>query len=333
MSHARFFQRFCLFLSLSILTILISIAQRQTRPHKRRRKKLLRYSPLTYDTVRGRGAMRKSLLALEKLTRYVSFRYAPKFRQPRPDELVGVPSAQTPPDCVPAFVIPDFISETEERAILAVVEPWFSRLPYNDGHVDALIHNYKEFYRSYRELAGESGSCGPQQAEGANENVRCMREALGRCRSLAAEYVPAVPIGDRVHFLRLSGDGFIRAHADDTRNSSGIIAGLCLGSARVMTLTHPNHPGQRIELMLAPRAFYVLTGAARYKWEHSTDWVEDTCEHDGGARNKEVAEGTPLIFDGRRTEFVRGERTAVIFRGVSPMELFKLKVLQRRNPE
>ncbi|CBH18152.1 2OG-Fe(II) oxygenase superfamily, putative [Trypanosoma equiperdum] len=270
--------------------------------------------------------MQTSPVRLGALIRYVSFRHAPKFRQPRPEEVIGLPVKETPPHCVPAFVLPDFINEAEERALLALTEPWFSRLPCNEGHMDALIHHYKEFYRSYKGLMEGEGACGS-----CEDGCRHVRRALERCWSAASGYVPATPLDDRVHFLRLSECGFIRAHADDTRNSSGIIAGLCLGSARVMTLTHPDHAGQRVELMLAPRAFYVLMGAARYKWEHSVDWIRDDDEHIERVRGRVPPGERSLVFDGKETEFRRGERTAIIFRGVSPLELLKHKTLERKG--
>ncbi|ORC86988.1 alkylated DNA repair protein alkB like protein 7 [Trypanosoma theileri] len=268
--------------------------------------------------------MKRGCIFFEKLSSYVSLRYAPSFRQPQPSEVVGVSTKLIPSDCVPAFVIPNVITEREEKALLSLVEPWFARLPYNDGHADSLIHHFKEFYRSYKGLVGDAASevkgntCETRNGE---KDFQLCHTALKKCRGLAAEYLSNIPLDDRVHFLRLSGNGFIRAHVDESRNSSGIIAGVCLGSARVMTLTHPKYPGERVELMLAPRCFYILIGTARYEWEHSTDWVEDDAEHLERARGRRVVEGTPLIFDGKETEFRRGERTAVIFRGVSPMEL------------
>ncbi|KAH9600295.1 hypothetical protein LSM04_002856 [Trypanosoma melophagium] len=277
--------------------------------------------------------MKRVRVLYEKLSSYVSLRYAPSFRQPQPCEVVGVSTKLIPPDCVPAFVIPNVITEKEERALLSLVEPWFTRLPYNDGHADSLIHHFKEFYRSYKELMGDAASeTNGQTGEMPNEkkNLQLSRDALQRCRGLASEYLTKIPLDDRVHFLRLSGNGFIRAHVDESRNSSGIIAGLCLGSARVMALTHPKYPKERVELMLAPRCFYILIGTARYDWEHSTDWIEDDAEHLGRASGRTVVEGTPLTFDGKETEFKRGERTAIIFRGVSPMELLLSKARLER---
>lgn len=147
------------------------------------------------------------------------------------------------------------------------------------------------------------------------------RSALQKARDVAHKHLKHIPLQNRVHFLQLHGDGFIRAHVDESRNSSGIVAGLTLGSGRVMTLTHPTKfPHAKIELCLQPRSFYVLTGTARYEWEHSVDWVaeEETAASKGGVR---VVEGSEVYFAGKPTGMKRAMRTAVIFRGVSPMEL------------
>lgn len=267
-----------------------------------------------------------------KVSTHVSFRYAPSFRQPQPHEVVGVPAALIPRDCVPAFVLPGAVGEEEEKALLALTEPWFARLPYNDGHVDSLIHHFKEFYRSYEKLLKDASGRESDSYYGNldAETIRASSTALKKCRDLASQYLVNIPLDDRVHFLRLSSGGFIRAHVDDSRNSSGIIAGLSLGSARVMSLTHPKHPGERVELLLEPRSLYVLIGAARYEWEHSTDWVRDDDEHLERVRGGPTVEETPITFDGKQTHYKRTERTAVIFRGVSPMDLLLSKIQKKQ---
>lgn len=266
-----------------------------------------------------------------KVPTHVSFRYAPSFRQPQPHEIIGIPSKFVPSDCVPAFVIPEAINENEEKALLALTKPWFDRLPYNDGHMDSLIHHFKEFYRSYKELMQDSSNKEGDDLYKDNdkETIKTSRGALRKCREIASAFIVDIPLDDRVHFLQLSSNGFIRAHADDSRNSSSIIAGLSLGSARVMSLTHPRHLGERVELFLEPRSLYILIGKARYEWEHSTDWVEDDSEHLQRLRGRLLVEDTPIIFDGKETPYKRKERTAVIFRGVPPISLLLHKIQQK----
>lgn len=275
----------------------------------------------------------------------VSTRGAPSFTQPPMEEVVGRAVKDTPENWVTAYVLPEVISEAEERALLQFVNPWFDRLEYNTAHVDALIHHYKEFYRSYNdmmakvggppELPGPEKNKGPCTVElteaGQDADPALVRSALGKARRLARTYLPNIPVDDRVHFLRLAGSGFIRAHVDETRNSSGIIGGLCLNGGRVMTLTHPKYPTEKVELLLAPRCFYAIINRARYDWEHSVDWVADDEEHIKRINGSLVVEGTPVVFDGKETPLRRIDRTAVIFRGVSPMHLLAMRMQQRRG--
>lgn len=234
-----------------------------------------------------------------------------------------------------AYVLPEVISPAEEQALLQWTQPWFARVPFNDGHIDGLIHHYKEFYRSFADLskmtAGSNAGDVCTPAGDSTADLALVRAALSRAQKLAQDYLPRIAIDDRVHFLRLSGSGFIRSHVDENRNSSGIIAGLCLNAARVMTLTHPEHPGEVVELLLAPRCFYVMIGHARYSWEHSVDWVRDDDEHIRRVQQSLVVEGTPVVFDGATTPYCRLDRTAIIFRGISPMHLLAQRMHQRHG--
>lgn len=261
-------------------------------------------------------------------------RGAPSFYQPPAAEAIGKDLKATPKNWVTAYVLPEVISKEEEQALLGFTEPWFERLNYNDGHADGLIHHYKEFYRSYDEImqatktGSEEGLCMPHA--NLDVNLPLVTGALTRVRDLAQSYLPRIPIDDRVHFLRLAGSGFIRAHVDENRNSTGIIAGVCLNAGRVMTLTHPEFPGEQVELMLAPRCVYIIIGRARYDWEHSVDWVRDDDEHIRRIQKSLVVEGTPIVFDGAETPFRRFDRTAIIFRGVSPMTLLAQRMRQKK---
>ncbi|EPY38565.1 alkylated DNA repair protein alkB like protein 7 [Angomonas deanei] len=250
----------------------------------------------------------------------VSLRYAPSVVQPPMEEVVGKGVKDIPEHYVTAYVLPEVITKEEEAALLGFASPWFDRLEFNDGHVDGLIHHYKEFYRSYANdiVAAASG-----------EEGRLVQQALAKVRHLACTYLPHIPIDDRVHFLRLAGSGFIRSHVDENRNSSGIIGGLCLNAARVMSLTNEKYPGEKVELLLAPRCFYAIIGRARYDWAHSVDWIKDDEEHIQRIKKSLVVEGTPVEYDGKVTPFKRYDRTAIIFRGLSPMQLLAHRMRQK----
>lgn len=266
-------------------------------------------------------------------------RCAPSFIQPPAEEAIGLSVKATPANWVSAYVIPEFVTPAEEHALLSYVDPWFDRVDYNDAHADGLIHHYKEFYRSYIEVmealaAGSSGATPRALGEDVQESPPLLpaaqralvRSALTNARAVACKWLPQIPIDDRFHCLRLAGSGFIRAHVDENRNSSGIIGGLCLGAGRVMALTHPQHPGERVDMLLAPRCFYVMIGRARYEWEHSVDWTADDDEHIRRIQKSLVVEDTPIEFDGADTGLRRKPRTAIIFRGVSPAHLFAQRV-------
>lgn len=301
----------------------------------------LRKTKMVLSTSIARAASRRLLCGVPAASgaatapkSLVSMRGAPSFYQPPAAEAIGKDLKATPKNWVTAYVLPEVISKEEEQALLGFTEPWFERLNYNDGHADGLIHHYKEFYRSYDEImqatktGSEEGLCMPHA--NLDVNLPLVTGALTRVRDLAQSYLPRIPIDDRVHFLRLAGSGFIRAHVDENRNSTGIIAGVCLNAGRVMTLTHPEFPGEQVELMLAPRCVYIIIGRARYDWEHSVDWVRDDDEHIRRIQKSLVVEGTPIVFDGAETPFRRFDRTAIIFRGVSPMTLLAQRMRQKK---
>jgi hypothetical protein len=255
----------------------------------------------------------------------VSFAGAPRVRAcATMSELVA---PRLPPDALPAFVIPDVISEADAALVHDVYQRrLFDRLPYSDGHVDALISSYKEFYRSERDLHERPI---PELADAPerDETQAAVRRVLTTCRALAQAHSPSVPLADRVHMLQLDAAGVIKAHADEERNSSSIVAGLTLGSARVMTLTHPRDPGAGfVELLLLPRSLYVLAGPARYEWFHSVDEAATA----GGASGTSIpapVPGEPIWFRGAPLpDHRRRMRTAVIWRGVSPRELFERRI-------
>lgn len=238
-------------------------------------------------------------------------------------------------------MIPNVVSEMQEHVMLKYTSRWFERLPFADGHMDSLIHHYKEFYRPYdglmkddsffEDTEAQASALSLMQESKQEQEIEAVRSAIAACRALAVEYLPHIPLQDRVHFLQLHGDGFIRAHTDESRNSSGIVAGLSMGSGRVMSLTHKRYPKARIDLLLAPRSMYMLCGAARHEWEHSVDWTQDDDEHLRRVQKSHVAVGSPVIFNSKPSGFTRGTRVAMIFRGVSPMELLMTRMAAKQR--
>ena len=239
--------------------------------------------------------------------------------------------SNTPPESVtdvevPCCVFPDVVTAAEAECIAVRAQEAFRRVEAAEGHYDNLITQYKEFYRFGDE---QELRCGASEVGGGiHADYRLggwpgeARAALLRCRNIAAAFT-SVPIQPRVHFLQLAADGFIRPHADDTTNSSAVVCGLTLLSARVMSLNNPRYSDQRVDMLLAPRSFYCLWGSARTEWLHSVD-----CEVDGPAIPRgpsQAAFTDPIAFDGAITEHRRGQRIAVIFRGLSPMEFLRFR--------
>jgi hypothetical protein len=248
----------------------------------------------------------------------LSFTRAAGYRQASKEEWISRAS-DLEPTAVPVYVIPDAITETEEAAILRFTDTIFAPLDFAAGHYDNLIERYKELYRNWATLNEETIAATTGDRDGAVATC----QALRRVRDVAQEYVPHVPLQERVHFLQLEPQGYIRAHADEQRNSSAVVAGLTLASGRVMTLTHPDRPGPQIDMLLAPRSLYILAGAARNDWHHSVDAE--------GPAPQPPAPGSIVRFEGRDSGLRRERRTAVIFRGCSPMELFMSRMADKKK--
>lgn len=258
--------------------------------------------------------LRSTFFLLQKSL--VSLKYAPSCVHLPESEAIGKSVKNLPLNAVTAYVTPEVITREEELALLKCTERWFTNVPFNDGHMDGLIHHYKEFYRSFNAL------------QDIDDPVAL--SGLKKAHELALHYLPHIPVDDRVHFLQLESYGFIRSHVDENRNSSGLIGGLCLGSARVMTLTNPKFPNEKVELLLAPRCFYAIIGRARYDWEHSVDWTVDDPEHIKRIRREEAGSMIkPVVFAGEESDYMSGTRTAIIFRGISPMLLLQQRIAKK----
>ncbi|XP_041972262.1 alpha-ketoglutarate-dependent dioxygenase alkB homolog 7, mitochondrial [Aricia agestis] len=143
-------------------------------------------------------------------------------------------------------VIPDFVSEAEEAALLAEVEPQLKRMRYEYDHWDNAIEGYRE-----TERAQWGGA-----AEAAMRRVRAAFPAGARLLAAA-------------HVLDLAAAGHIRPHVDAVRFCGDTIAGLCLLSAAVMRLAHLRRPHLALDALLQRRALYIMSGVARYEFNHA----------------------------------------------------------------
>jgi alkylated DNA repair protein alkB family protein 7 len=141
------------------------------------------------------------------------------------------------------WVLPEFITPSEEDQLLEEINPMFKKKRYIDTHWDGVITGYKEI---------EKMMWKPQNAQ-----------IIQRVRQLLPSDTKWRPA---VHVLDLAANGPIDAHIDSVTASGGILAGLSLSSSCVMTLKRENF--EPIQILLRPRTLYVMQGDIRYEYTH-----------------------------------------------------------------
>lgn len=116
------------------------------------------------------------------------------------------------------------------------------------------------------------GSLPPSEEYPPDAPIPKWAEALGY-RMVAMGIFQSRP--DHVLLRRYEHGAGVDPHID--REAYGpVVAGLTLGSSRVLQLTRPLR-SSRLEALLLPGDLYVMTGAARYRWRHSIPArLEDT---------------------------------------------------------
>ncbi|XP_064074298.1 alpha-ketoglutarate-dependent dioxygenase alkB homolog 7, mitochondrial [Vanessa tameamea] len=144
-------------------------------------------------------------------------------------------------------VLPNFVTEEEEAALLAEVEPQLKRMRYEFDHWDNAIEGFRETERS--------------TWNAANSGV------MARVRKVA--FPPHAQLLPHAHVLDLAPAGHIRPHVDAVRFCGDTIAGLCLLSSAVMRLAHEQRPHLALDALLQRRCLYVMTGVARYAFSHA----------------------------------------------------------------
>ena len=134
-------------------------------------------------------------------------------------------------------LLPGYVSVDQQAAIMADIHsavPWTTCSP---GH------------RSETYLTGLKTL--PLWAAGIGE------------RMVSEGIFPAPP--DYLHLIWYDSGCGIEPHIDLKDVFSDVVAGLTLGSTRVMELTRR---GRLVSVLLRPGDLYVLSGNARYKWKH-----------------------------------------------------------------
>ncbi|XP_077295487.1 alpha-ketoglutarate-dependent dioxygenase alkB homolog 7, mitochondrial [Arctopsyche grandis] len=143
-------------------------------------------------------------------------------------------------------IVPNFISEAEENALFAEIEPYMKRMRYEFDHWDDAIHGFRETERT--EWSGIGA------------------EALQRARRHSLEDVTtALP---HTHVLDLDEKGYIKPHVDAVRFCGRTVAGLCLLSPAVMRLRHSEQTDLFADFLLSRRCLYIMKDVARYDFTH-----------------------------------------------------------------
>lgn len=170
------------------------------------------------------------------------------------------------------LIIDDFISEAEEKSLLAEAEKSLKRMRYEYDHWDDAIHGYREM----------------EKVDWLPEN----RILFNRVR----EYAFDSDIMPHVHILDLAKDGIIKPHVDSSRYCGTTIAGLSLLTDCIMRLkrvdekkyvqpkmgedsrtptenkTDDSRPSVEythfVDALLRRRSLYVMKNTARYNFTH-----------------------------------------------------------------
>jgi len=144
------------------------------------------------------------------------------------------------------LIYPQFTDAEEEKVLMKEIEPFISRLHYEDAHWDDAIHSYRETERSVW-----------------NKNNSVI---LDRIRKIG--FPPPVRQLKLVHVLDLAKTGVIKPHIDSVRFCGNTIAGLSLLSGCIMRLRHEIQKDFYCDVLLPQRSLYVMNDFVRYEFTH-----------------------------------------------------------------
>lgn len=198
--------------------------------------------------------------------------------------LPGFSEFARPPDTKPGDVpgmslLPEFITEDEERELLSVIDqqPWLADLQRRVQH-----YGYRYDYTARQVTADLYLGVLPDWLQPLATRLHC--EGLFATppdQVIVNEYQP--------------GQG-TAPHVDCIPCFGGTIASLTLGSGCLMDFTHSN-TAQKTSLFLPPCSLLLLQGDARYHWQHGI-----------AKRKKDVVDGVKIQ---------RGRRVSLTFRTVT----------------
>lgn len=204
------------------------------------------------------------------------------------------------------FVVPDFVSVEEEEILLAVLlgpqAPWApsQRTPTEGGVVKRRVQHYGYVF-DYQttdvlrdKMAGPTADCPPMPqwtmtSEKGDQKTSCLEHRLAELTEEGRGWPVLAGVIERtrqttfdtddepLRFPNLNqmtlnlyepGEG-IGSHVDTISAFGDGLISLSLQSGIVMEFRLPhNDPTQRKLVYLPPRSLVVMTGPARYEWEH-----------------------------------------------------------------
>lgn len=147
--------------------------------------------------------------------------------------------------------IPDFISAQEQDFLLSQIDqqPWLADLKRRVQH-----YGYKYDYQA--RTVDNNAYLGP------------LPDWLSSlCKKLHQDGIFPLPPDQVIVNEYLPGQG-ISAHIDCVPCFADIIASLSLGSPCVMEFSNPK-TGEKKSIVLKDRSLIVLSGPARYEWQHA----------------------------------------------------------------
>jgi len=149
------------------------------------------------------------------------------------------------PDIEGLGYIPDFISHEEEKTLITQIDEqlWLNDLKRRVQH-----YGYKYDYKARTVTNDAYLGALPEWLLPITQKLLFKPD-----QAIVNEYEP--------------GQG-ISAHIDCVPCFDGTIASLSLGAPAMMVFTHPK-TGQKEEIYLQPRSLLLLSGSARYEWQHA----------------------------------------------------------------
>lgn len=156
---------------------------------------------------------------------------------------------ETAPDIPGLTYVSDFITRDEENALIAAIDeqPWLNDLKRRVQH-----YGYKYDYKA-RTVTNDS-YLGPLP-----DWIQPLAQKL--CGEHLCQTAPDQVIVNEY----MPGQG-ISAHVDCVPCFDDVIASLSLGSPAIMQFSKGN---EKQEIYLEPRSLIILSGSARYEWQHA----------------------------------------------------------------